>query len=92
MLESSLQTKIKTFCKQHAILFAKVIQVGRKGWPDVLLILKNGVVLFLELKKSPDDKATPIQKKRIKQLKKQKANVYVIDTIEEVIKTIQSHL
>jgi hypothetical protein len=58
-----------------------VVAIGQRGFPDLLLIFKGGLVVFVELK-TPTGRLSPKQKRTIKRMKKQGAKVYVIDTLE----------
>ena len=58
--EKNLEDRLFDYCKQHDILFLKTFVAGGKGFPDRMLIFKDGTILFMELK-SPGGKLSPHQ-------------------------------
>ena len=51
---------------------------SRRGWPDRLVIMKNGLVVFVELKKDPSQSLAPLQVQRRKRLKELDQLTYVV--------------
>ena len=80
-MESTLQADCVKKAKEFGVLAYKMICVGRRGFPDLLLIFSGGLVVFVELK-TPTGRLSAIQKRTIKRMKEQGAKVYVIDSIE----------
>lgn len=68
MLESKIQTSIKNHLQKKGWFITKLIQTSTNGIPD-LLCLKDGRVVFLEIKQ-PGKNPTELQLFRIEQLKK----------------------
>lgn len=81
MLEKNLQQKIIKFCKAHGILCVKVDSTSSRGWPDLTVLLPNGVVLFVELK-TETGKLSKLQEHTHKQIAQNKGKVYVIRNLK----------
>lgn len=90
MLEKKLQQKIIDFCSKRDILAKKVDSTSSRGWPDLIVVLRNGVVLFVELK-TPKGRLSALQERTIKQLKENNANVYVIRSVDSFIETCKRY-
>ena len=54
----------------------KIIRLNKAGYPD-LMLLKDGEVIFVEVKEEKDT-LKPLQKKRIDELKQLKFDAYCI--------------
>ena len=76
--------------KQLKYIVRKMDSSSSVGWPDLLLVSPNGVVIFVEVK-TPTGKLSKMQERTINQLKANKANVYVCRSIEEFNDLINSH-
>ena len=72
---------------KHNILCYKFTAPGIRGVPDELLIF-NGKIVFVETK-SENGHLSPIQKKRISDMQKHGADVFVCYTREEVDNVIR---
>ena len=59
MRESTLEAKIVKFCRENGILTYKFSSPSHRGVPDRIM-MKNGKVLFMELK-APGKKPTTLQ-------------------------------
>lgn len=59
-LETVTQAKIVKKLKALGFIVVRNRGVDVAGWPD-LTAYKNGVTWFIEVKRTPDDKPTPIQ-------------------------------
>ena len=81
MRESAIQQKVMQKCMQKGILCVKVDSSSSRGWPDLTCVLPNGTVLFIELK-TATGKTSKLQDYMINKLKRNKANVYVIRSVE----------
>ena len=90
-LESSLQKNIQKICRQHNVLSCKVDSSTSRGFPDLTLILPNGVVLFVELK-TLTGKTSPLQDRMIGKIKENKGNVYVIRTEQGFTEMLAQYL
>jgi Holliday junction resolvase len=68
MLESKIQAKIIKRFTDAGYLVIKLIKTSKNGIPD-LMILKDGKVLFVEVKRPLLGKLSKVQEYRIKELK-----------------------
>ena len=91
MRESAIQQKVMQKCMQKGILCVKVDSSSSRGWPDLTCVLPNGTVLFIELK-TATGKTSKLQDYMINKLKRNKANVYIIRSIEAFDQLINVHL
>lgn len=90
-MEAKLQAKIIEKCKEYGILAFKTVAVGRRGFPDLTLILPGGVVVFIELK-TKTGKLRPNQIIIRDKLLKQGANIHVIRSVEEFTALLRTYL
>lgn len=58
--ERDIEAKFRDLCKSLGWLSIKLMKTSVVGMPDRLVITKNGVLVFVELK-SPTGKVSPIQ-------------------------------
>lgn len=77
MLESFIQTKISKRLKSLGYTVIRLRATDLAGFPD-LLVLKNGVTTFVEVKQ-PGKEPTPLQLKKHDELRKQGFKVLVMD-------------
>ena len=89
MIESRLQQKIVTLCKQNSILTYKINADAQRGIPDLLLIAPCGTVLLFEIK-TQTGRVSALQERMHKKMKQNNANVFVIRSVEEAILAIDS--
>jgi len=54
------------------------------GLPDRVVVLPNGRIFFIELKKQGTGRLSALQRERIKRLRKLGATVYIPDTKTEI--------
>lgn len=90
MLEKNLQKNILKICKEYNILTRKLNAESQRGWPDLILLLPNGTVIFLEVK-TKTGKLSKLQEYTIQEIKERKGNVHVVRSTEEVKTIIESH-
>jgi hypothetical protein len=64
-------------------LGGECIKMGQNGWPDRLVILAGGEVVFVETK-ATDGKLKPHQKRRVERLRRLGQEVVVPNSIEEI--------
>jgi hypothetical protein len=83
LLERDLEHYFSAQCKKHGLLTLKLHVRFARGWPDRIVPLENGEVLWVELKR-PGGKVAPIQAKVHKDLGKLGHNVYVLDSKEGI--------
>jgi hypothetical protein len=85
VLEKDIETKLYNGCKRLGLTALKLNLMGRRSWPDRMIILPHGMVDFIELK-APGKVPTPKQKAVHEQLKDLNHRILVIDTIKGVDK------
>lgn len=89
--EKSIERYLVEQAKQNGLLCLKYSNPNMVGYPDRLLVLPGGNVIWVELK-SKGRKPTKIQQMRIAELSGMGHTVRVIDNkadIDELIKTIR---
>lgn len=70
--------------KRKGWIVPKIMLCSINGWPDVQA-LKNGRFVMLEMK-SPGKKLDPLQRYVHQLIKKEKGEVYKVDTWEQYLK------
>jgi hypothetical protein len=83
MLEKTIQSKIVAFLKQKHYIVRKLDSSSSVGWPDLIAIAPCGKVYFFEVK-TATGKLSKLQTRTLDQLKRNKANAYVVRSTEEV--------
>ena len=61
----------------------KFVSPGRRGVPDRIVVMPNGVTVYVELK-APGEKPEPHQEREHQRLRDRGHKVYVIDSLEGV--------
>lgn len=92
MRESFIERFLVKEVKKRGGLALKFTSPGLSGVPDRIVLMKNGKVVFIELK-APGKKLRLLQEKRKRQLEHLGFKVFVIDSrdvIEGTIDEIQS--
>ena len=77
MLEKEIERRMCEMVRKRGGLTYKFTSPGNVGVPDRLIITPTGVVWFVELK-TETGRLSKIQKHRIAELEKRKANVRVV--------------
>ena len=90
MRESAIQQKVMQKCMQRGILCVKVDSSSSRGLPDLLCILPNGTVLFVELK-TKTGKLSRLQEHMISKIEKNKGNVFVVRSVEQFEDLVASY-
>lgn len=83
ILERDLERYFSLQCKKHKLLTLKLHVRFARGWPDRIVALPNGKVLWVELKR-PGGKTSALQDKVHDDLRKLKHNVFVVDSKEGI--------
>lgn len=65
-------------------LVRKLSYENRVGAPDLLVILPDGIVWFVEVKKDENTKPDPHQLREHERMRKRGANVFVVGSIKQV--------
>lgn len=83
ILERDLENYFTQRCKALDILSLKLNVRYKRGWPDRVVICKNGKVVWVELKR-PGGKLSALQEQTHHQLRQHHHEVYVIDSKEGI--------
>ena len=75
-MESKEQTKIKKYLEKDGWIVVKTIQLSESGYPD-LFAFRDGLTLFVEVKREKGGRLSEIQKYRIEKLIEQNFSVLV---------------
>lgn len=92
MREKSIEGKLVSAVQAKGGICWKFLSPGTAGVPDRIVLMQSGRIGFVEVK-APGEKPRPLQKLRIKTLKKLGFKVFVLDSpgqIGEIIDEIQS--
>ncbi len=90
MLERQIQQKVLHYCKSKGAEVFKVGAESQRGLPDLLVVMPTGCVLLLEIK-TEKGRLSKLQERMIRILRGNKANVFVVRSVDEV-KTILEDL
>jgi Holliday junction resolvase len=85
--ESKLQSKIIHLLEADGWLVIKTIQLSKNGFPDIFAF-RNSKAIFIEVK-SPNGKASELQKYRIEQLQNQGFTAFICNSLDEFKAKIQ---
>ena len=91
MKESTIESNFVKQVKAMGGMAIKLISPNFAGLPDRLVLLPHGRMFFVELK-ATGQKPRPLQIAVHRKLRKLGFDVYVIDSIEEVNKLLQSKI
>lgn len=83
ILERDLEKYFTAQCKKNKLLSLKLHVKFARGWPDRIVPLENGEVLWVELKR-PGGKVSALQAKVHNDLLRLGHEVYVIDSKEGI--------
>ncbi|UTG84518.1 VRR-NUC domain-containing protein [Bacillus paranthracis] len=83
MRESEVEGYLVKKIKQIGGLAPKWVSPGQRGIPDRIVVLPNGITLYVEMK-APGKKLAPLQELWAKRLTKLGHKAYMIDSKEEV--------
>jgi len=92
MLEKELEKKLVDKVKQKGGRAYKFISPGNSGVPDRLVVLPKGKVGFAEMKKSPSERPTALQKAQIRFLNSLGCFAQVVNSeeaIESFLETLE---
>jgi hypothetical protein len=83
LLERDLERYFSAQCKKHKLLTLKLHVRFARGWPDRIVALENGEVLWIELKR-PGGKLSALQEKVHADLMRLGHKVYVTYSKEDI--------
>lgn len=83
MREKIIETKLKNEAKKRGGLALKFVSPSFDGVPDRIVLLPGAKIGFVELK-APGKVPSPLQKSRIRLLKRLGFKAYVLDDIEKI--------
>lgn len=83
ILEKHLEQYFAGQCKKLRLQTLKLHIRFTRGWPDRLVLLQGGKILWVELKR-PGGKVSPLQEKKHKEMAAWGHHVYVIDSKEGI--------
>ena len=89
--EAKVEQAVMRWCKSHGITALKMTPTGHTGWPDRVIILSGGQVLWLEFK-APNASLSPKQAWVHSQLKLLGHRAEVCYDAEETCKIIEEAL
>jgi hypothetical protein len=80
--EASIERKIVAFAQKNGWKVFKFVSPGNSGVADRLLV-REGVVLFLEIKR-PGEEPKPLQYKFLRDMRKQRVFAFWADSLADV--------
>jgi hypothetical protein len=83
ILERDLESYFSRQCKSKGLMTLKLNVRFSRGWPDRIVVLKGGKVVWVELKR-PGAKLSPLQTKVHLELNKWDQEVHVINSKEGI--------
>jgi len=83
LLERDLERYFSAQCKKYGLMTLKLHVRFARGWPDRIVPLENGEVLWVELKR-PGGKVSALQAKVHNDLAKIGHKVHVLDSKEGI--------
>lgn len=83
ILERHLEQYFTAQCKKRKLKTLKLHIRFSRGWPDRLVLARDGKVIWVELKR-PGGKVSPLQDKTHKEMAEWGHHVHVIDSKEGI--------
>lgn len=83
ILESALESRLVREVKNIGGVAAKWVSPGNSGVPDRIVILPNGMTVYVEMK-APGKPLQPLQVYWAKKLKSLGHQVYKLDSLEDI--------
>ncbi|WP_028520177.1 VRR-NUC domain-containing protein [Ruminococcus flavefaciens] len=83
MRENEIEAKLVKAVKAHGGVCWKFVSPGTAGVPDRIVLMPSGRIAFVEVK-APGEKSRPLQRVRIKLLRRLGFKVYVLDGAEQI--------
>ncbi len=88
MLEKAIEARLVKECKKHGALCLKQNVIGRRGYPDRLILTKSGKYIWVELK-TDTGKLSDGQKAAIEELRAHGAEVHITYGFIEAMKILE---
>jgi Holliday junction resolvase-like predicted endonuclease len=88
MLEKAIEARFVKECKKRGWLCLKQNVIGHRGFPDRLVVLKDGQHIWVELKTSKG-RLSEGQKAAIEELKVHETTVFIAYGLEEALQVIK---
>jgi Holliday junction resolvase len=88
MLESRLQAYFIRKCRENGAFAVKLVAVGRRGFPDVLVLI-GGQCYFVELKNETKGRLSFPQQRMIAEMEAKNAEIFVLSGLIEVDSWLQ---
>lgn len=87
--ENDIEQKFRLWCKSrgHLCLKLRPVPEGR-GFPDRTVVMSNGCVVFIELKRGNRGRVSPHQEKWLNSLVSRGCNAFICRCFEEAEKII----
>lgn len=82
--EGKIQKYAKDRFEALGGLVRKLSYEGRSGAPDLMVILPDSIILFVEVKKDENTKPDPHQIREHERMRKRGANVFVVGSFKQV--------
>jgi len=93
MLESDVETKLVRSLKKLGIRCVKMKGISERGWPDRLIILSEGRVLWIELKAPGRESTTSVHQDKIHaELRALGHLVLVSSNVEECLRFVNANI
>ena len=89
MREKQIENKLASEVKKAGGIALKFVSPSFDGMPDRLVLIPDGHIAFVELK-APGKKPRPLQLARHRLLRSLGFQVYVIDSVEQLMPSITS--
>ncbi len=86
MRESKIEKDVCDHASELGWLVYKFVSPGTRGVPD-RVIMKNGIVIFIEFKKR-NEVPSGLQKKQVKKIRDRGIKVFIVDDLKEGIDLI----
>ena len=91
MLEKDIEKAVKEYARSKGFLAYKFTSPGHSFVPDGLFISPKGGEFFIEFKRK-GGKATPGQLREHDRIEKNNVFVFIVDTVEEGKRIVESYL